>query len=210
MGRLPSQGVGWYRRKFEITSADKGKAVYLEVDGAMSYAIVWLNGRFVGGWPYGYASFRLDLTPFVQEGDNQLAIRLDQAVESSRWYPGAGIYRDVWITKVNPVHVGQWGTYITSKSVSAQSATLDLTVSVENAASNGATEVEVETTIFEMDTATGKAGSQVGQFPKKTVSVKGGSIGSVNASVTVQNPKLWGPRPAQEPNMLVSLLMGKS
>jgi beta-galactosidase len=205
MGRLPSQGVGWYRRKFEITSADKGKAVYLEVDGAMSYAIVWLNGRFVGGWPYGYASFRLDLTPFVQEGDNQLAIRLDQAVESSRWYPGAGIYRDVWITKVNPVHVGQWGTYITSKSVSAQSATLDLTVSVENAASNGATEVEVETTIFEMDTATGKAGSQVGQFPKKTVSVKGGSIGSVNASVTVQNPKLWGPRPAQEPNMHVAI-----
>lgn len=206
MGRLPIQGVGWYRRKFSITPADEGKAVYLEVDGAMSYAAVWLNGILVGGWPYGYASFRLDLTPYVRSGDNQLAIRLDQALDSSRWYPGAGIYRNVWLTKVNPTHVGQWGTYITSRAVSSQSATLDLAVEVENAATTGGSaEVQVVTDIHELDAASGRAGAKVGQFPNATVSVGPASIRATNGSVTLQNPKLWGPRPAQEPNMHVAI-----
>ena len=113
MGRLPSQGVGWYRKKLNIAAADKGKSIYLEVDGAMSYAMVWLNGNLVGGWPYGYNSFRLDLTPYINYGSvNQLAIRLDNPNNSSRWYPGGGIYRNVWLTKVNPLQVAQWGTFI--------------------------------------------------------------------------------------------------
>jgi beta-galactosidase len=206
MGRLPSQGVGWYRRKISIALEDKGKAAYLEVDGAMSYAMVWLNGNFVGGWPYGYASFRMDLTPYLQTGDNQLAIRLDQALDSSRWYPGAGIYRNVWLTKVNPTHVGQSGTWITSRSVSAQAATLDLVVQVENAAvSGGPMEVQVATDVHLLDASTDKAGAKVGQFPSANISVKAGSILSTNRSVTLQNPKLWGPRPAQEPNLHVAI-----
>ena len=75
MGRLPSQGVGWYRRKLNIPVTDKGKSIYLDIDGAMSYAMVWLNGNLVGGWPYGYNSFRLDLSPYINFGSaNQLAI----------------------------------------------------------------------------------------------------------------------------------------
>ncbi|KAL2023283.1 hypothetical protein VTK56DRAFT_3021 [Thermocarpiscus australiensis] len=206
MGRLPIQGVGWYRRKFVLTPADRDKAVYLEIDGAMSYATVWLNGNLVGGWPYGYASFRLELTPYLRPGNNQLAIRLDQALDSSRWYPGAGIYRNVWLTKVHPVHVGQWGTYITSRDVSAQTATLDLTVQVENAAKTGRpSEVQVVTDIHVLDAATGRAGAKVGQFANATVRVAADSVQSVNGSVTLQNPKLWGPRPAQEPNMHVAI-----
>jgi len=77
MGRLPIQGVAWYRRKIMMTAEDKDKTVYLDIDGAMSYAMVWLNGKLVGGWPYGYNSFRLELTPYLKSGaDNQLAIRL--------------------------------------------------------------------------------------------------------------------------------------
>src|SRR6185436_5135447 len=91
MGRLPVQGVGWYRRKLDIPSSDASKSIYLDIDGAMSYAMVWLNGNLVGGWPYGYNSFRLDLTPYIKPGgDNQLAIRIDNPANSSRWYPGAG------------------------------------------------------------------------------------------------------------------------
>jgi beta-galactosidase len=113
MGRLPSPGVAWYRKKLEIPESDAGKSIFLDVDGAMSYAIVWLNGNLVGGWPFGYASWRLDLTPYVVPGgENQLAIRLDNPPSSSRWYPGGGIYRNVWLTKTNPVHVGQWGTSV--------------------------------------------------------------------------------------------------
>lgn len=77
MGRLPIQGVGWYRKKIAVTAEDLKKVVYLDIDGAQSYAIVWLNGNLVGGWPYGYNSFRLDLTSYLKAGDdNQLAIRL--------------------------------------------------------------------------------------------------------------------------------------
>lgn len=116
MGRLPVQGVAWYRRKIEIPPGDIGKQIYLDIDGAMSYAMVWFNGNLVGGWPYGYNSFRLDLTPYIKTGgENQIAIRIDNPNHSARWYPGAGLYRNVWLTKTNPVHVSQWGTFITTK-----------------------------------------------------------------------------------------------
>ena len=89
MGRLPSPGVAWYRNKLTFTEADKGKSILLDVDGAMSYAMVWLNGHLVGGWPFGYASWQVDLTPYVNyHSDNQLAIRIDNPAASSRWYPG--------------------------------------------------------------------------------------------------------------------------
>src|SRR5687768_9918275 len=77
-GKLPWWGVGWYRKHFAVPTVDKGKQFYLDIDGAMSYATVWLNGKFVGGWLYGYASFKLDLTPYIAFGsDNVIAIRLD-------------------------------------------------------------------------------------------------------------------------------------
>ena len=110
MGRLPSAGVGWYRKKLNIPAADAGKSIFLDVDGAMSYSTVWLNGQIVGGWPYGYASWRVDLTPYVKPGgENELVIRLDNPPDSSRWYPGGGIYRNVWLVKTSPVHVGPMG-----------------------------------------------------------------------------------------------------
>ena len=99
----------------------------------MSYATVWLNGQLVGGWPYGYASFRLDLTPYVKPGgDNTLAIRLDNPRDSSRWYPGGGIYRNVWLEKTSPVHVDHWGTYVTTPQVSASAATVAIQTTVRN------------------------------------------------------------------------------
>ena len=106
-GRLPYFGVAWYRKHLALPAADAGKQIYLELDGSMSYTTVWCNGQIVGGWPYGYSSWRVDLTPYVKAGaDNVLAIRLDNPDNSSRWYPGGGIYRNVWLTKTAPVHIG--------------------------------------------------------------------------------------------------------
>ena len=103
-GKLPWWGVGWYRKHFTAAASERGKQFYLDIDGAMAYATVWLNGRFVGGWPYGYASFELDLTPYMECGsENVVAIRLDNPPDSSRWYPGGGIYRNVWLVKTSPV-----------------------------------------------------------------------------------------------------------
>jgi beta-galactosidase len=91
MGRLPIFGVGWYRRTLDIAKEDEHRQVYLDVDGAMSYAMVWLNGKLIGGWPYPYNSFRLDLTPHLHfDGENRLAVRLDNPVESARWYLEVG------------------------------------------------------------------------------------------------------------------------
>ena len=89
--KLPWWGVAWYRKHVELPASDAARNVFLDVDGAMFYASIWVNGRLVGGWPYGYASWRINLTPFLKFGaDNVLAIRLDNPQVSSRWYPGGG------------------------------------------------------------------------------------------------------------------------
>ncbi|KAF2279034.1 glycoside hydrolase [Westerdykella ornata] len=207
MGRLPSNGIGWYRRKLEIPSDEitAGKSIFLDIDGAMSYAAVWLNGQLVGGWPYGYNSFRLDLTPYAKAGDNLLAIRLENALDSSRWYPGGGIYRNIWLVKVDATHVGQYGTRITTSAVSSQSATVNVVVDVENKG-NTSRKVDVVTDIFELDPATGKAkGNAVATLARATVDVASGAKKAVNGSTTVSNPKLWGPVPAQKPNLYVAI-----
>lgn len=131
-GKLPYQGIGWYRKTF--TAEQKaGERTYIDFDGAMANAKVWLNGKYVGTWPYGYNSFRLDLTPFIKAGEqNVLAVRLDTENWESRWYSGAGIYRHVWLVKCRPVHVAHWGTYLTTPEVSDQSATVRMEVTLEN------------------------------------------------------------------------------
>ncbi|HLG41398.1 MAG TPA: beta galactosidase jelly roll domain-containing protein, partial [Chitinophagaceae bacterium] len=174
MGRLPSHGVAWYRRKLDITGADNGKTIYLDIDGAMSYAMVWCNGYLVGGWPYGYNSFRLDLTPYVKPGgNNQLAIRLDNPNNSSRWYPGGGIYRNVWLTKVNPVHIVQWGTFISAKNVTALSATIDLAVDIENKSAINQN-IEVVTEVYALNDRLSKTEKKVATFPNSVLTVQAG------------------------------------
>ncbi|KAF2819255.1 glycoside hydrolase [Ophiobolus disseminans] len=207
LGRLPINGVGWYRKSLSLDPAliKSGKSIFLDVDGAMAYAAVWLNGQLVGGWPFGYNSFRLDLTPYAKAGDNTLAIRLDNALDSSRWYPGAGIYRNVWLVTVDPVHVSHFGTYVTTPSVSAQMATVRLVVELENKG-NRSGAVEVATEVFQLDAASRKAsGNAVAKFPSTTVNLVGKTKQKVNGSVTITNPQLWGPPPTQKPNEYVAV-----
>ncbi|KAI1373888.1 glycoside hydrolase family 2 protein [Hypoxylon crocopeplum] len=205
MGALPINGVGWYRRNLVISSSDTDKSIFLDIDGAMSNSAVWINGQIVGGWPYGYNSFRLDLTPYVKTGDNILAIRIDNPLNFSRWYPGAGLYRNIWLVKVDQTHVNQYGTYIRTPVVSAESADVDLTVEIENKM-NVSRQVEVKTDVYVFDAETGQAGADViFSFPQATASVAASSRQFVNASVTVENPRLWGPKPEQEPNMYVAV-----
>ena len=154
MGRLPSPGIAWYRRKLDIPASDADKSIFLDVDGAMSHAMVWLNGHLVGGWPYGYASWRLDLTPYlVPGGENQLAIRLDNPPDSARWHRRRNLSQcladqDAARSR-RPV-----GTRITTKNVSKSSAEIHLEVTIENDSKQTAN-VSVATEIFALD-ASGK------------------------------------------------------
>jgi beta-galactosidase len=204
MGRLPSHGVAWYRKKLDIPVTDAGKSIFLDIDGAMSYAMVWLNGYLVGGWPYGYSSWQLDLTPFIKPGgENQLSIRLDNPNRSSRWYPGGGIYRNVWLVKTNPVHVGRFGTHITTNEVSKSSAKINLAITITNDSKKDAT-VEITTKLFTLNSEGKKAGNAVACFTALKSKVSAGENAEVENSVKLENPKLWGPKPTQTPNLYVA------
>ena len=205
MGRLPVNGVGWYRRKITVSDSDLSRNIFLDIDGAMSYAMVWLNGNLVGGWPYGYNSWRVDLTPYLKPGaDNQLAIRVDNPNYSARWYPGAGIYRNVWLTKTNKVHVTQWGTYITSTNVSNQSATIQLKVDVENTA-NADAKVEIETDIYTLSSRGLKSKRPVHSFQRLKSYVTAGNSHQFQAQTELKNPLLWGPYPEQTPHLYLAV-----
>ena len=178
-GRLPCFGQVWYRKHLELPTSDTGRQIYLDVDGAMSYAIVFVNGQLVGGWPYGYASWRLDITPFIKTGtDNVIAIRLDNPPDSSRWYPGGGIYRNVWLTKTSPVHVGHWGTYITTPEVTADSASINLQVTLDNNSKNDAN-VSVSTQIFLVDKEGKRIGTPAADISAMNTSVKAGDSATI-------------------------------
>lgn len=205
MGRLPVFGVGWYRRNLPISSDDRNKRIFLEVDGAMSYAMVWLNGHLVGGWPYPYNSFQLDLTPYVRFGEeNLLAVRLDNPVESARWYPGGGIYRNMWITKVAKTSIGQWGVKIEARDVGDEDAMIDLVVSLENQGEDTTVGLTVSTEIYELDVKTEELGKMVVQSFGKTEVGQSGKAKAMQ-SIKVQSPRLWGPPPTQTPHLYAAV-----
>jgi beta-galactosidase len=131
-GGLPYAGIGWYRKHIFIPAADQGQSFDLVFDGAMSHAKVYVNNQFAGEWPYGYASFRFPISHLLHPGkDNVIAVRLENKVQSARWYPGAGIYRNVWLVKNNPVHIAHWGSFITTPEVSADRAKVQLRISID-------------------------------------------------------------------------------
>ncbi|MDF7826829.1 beta-galactosidase GalB [Pontiellaceae bacterium B12227] len=133
-GKLPWAGIGWYRKSFQSLESDAGKKIFIDFDGSMSGTQVWLNGEYVGEWPYGYSSFRLDLTDKIKVGqENTIAVRLDNKANSSRWYPGGGIYRNVWLVKTDPVHIDHWGVFVTTPLVSANEATVKVVTDVVGA-----------------------------------------------------------------------------
>lgn len=131
-GALPG-GIGWYRKTFIVDKADEGKRLYIDFDGVYMNSEVFINGHSLGVRPYGYVSFSYDLTPHIKwGGKNVVAVRVDNAEQpNSRWYSGCGIYRNVWLTKLNPVHIAQWGTFITAEDVSKNSARLNIRTKIQ-------------------------------------------------------------------------------
>lgn len=208
-GKLPWVGVGWYRKHFTVRddAGTPGDArTFLDIDGAMSHALVWCNGRFVGGWPYGYTSFRLDLTPHLKTDgtENVLAIRLDNPPASSRWYPGAGLYRHVWLVRTAPVHVSHWGTHVTLEEVSADAATVKIQLRTDNAVQARA-KIEIRNDFFEADGQGKAVGEAVASTPGREYFVVPGPPQIIQAGrhkATIAHPKLWDP---EHPNLYVAV-----
>jgi beta-galactosidase len=184
-GGLPIAGVGWYRKSFRLPRGAKGRFVSVEFDGAMANAQVWLNGTLLGGRPYGYIGFGFDLTPYLRRDGaaNVLAVRLAPEVDSSRWYPGAGVYRNVWLDVTGPLHVARWGTYVTTPEVSAQHATVAVRTEVRNRGA-AAAGVSVRTRVLD---AAGRAVAETTQ----ALNIAPDGTATAEASLPVAQPQLW-------------------
>jgi len=133
-GALPG-GIGWYRKTFSLDKADTGKQIFIDFDGVYQNSEVWINGHYLGKRPYGYSSFRYDLTPFLNFGEmkNIIAVRVDNSLQpNSRWYTGSGIYRNVWLIKTGKTIVSHWGVFVTTPEISGNSAKVNIEVKIEN------------------------------------------------------------------------------
>ncbi|HVS72521.1 MAG TPA: glycoside hydrolase family 2 TIM barrel-domain containing protein [Phycisphaerae bacterium] len=190
-GRLQYAGAVWYRRHLDLPAADAGKQLYLDIDGAMSYALVWINGQFAGGWPYGYSSFRIDMTPFLKPGqDNTIAIRLDSPDRASRWYPGAGMYRNVWLVKTNPVHVAHWGTAVTTPQPTEASATVQVKAAIDNDGGASA-QVTVTHRVYALGADGMRAGAPLAETTVRNVEINAHASADTDASMKLAAPRLW-------------------
>ena len=176
-GGLPYTGTGWYRIRFDIPDYSPGKRVEILFDGAMSRSQVYLNGKFVGYRPYGYVSFHYDISEYMNPDgrDNVLAVRLDNLPESSRWYPGAGLYRNVHVIVTDKVHVPVWGTQVTTPAVSREEAVVNIKVTVDGA--DG-----ISTEIRDAE------GRTVALSDRAERSVTG-----FEQNLSIENPALWSP-----------------
>ncbi|MFW2348422.1 MAG: glycoside hydrolase family 2 TIM barrel-domain containing protein [Wenyingzhuangia sp.] len=135
-GKLPWKGEGWYRKKITVEKKQEGKRLYLIFDGIMAFPKIYINGKLAGGWDYGYNSFYLDITDYVNYGEeNLLAIHANTKKHDSRWYPGGGIYRKVQLLFTNQTHVGIWGNYIITPTIKNNFAEVRVNSSITNSSS---------------------------------------------------------------------------
>lgn len=130
-GGLPFVGVGWYRLEFDVPDYRPGRRVELLFDGAMSHPCVYVNGQYAGGWEYGYNAFSLDITPYVKAEGNILAVRLYNETEQSRWYPGAGLFRNVHLLTTDAAHIPTWGVQVLTPRVTDREATVEVRTAVD-------------------------------------------------------------------------------
>lgn len=183
-GGLPYVGIGWYRNTFNVDHFKKvEKRVSLLFDGAMSEARVYVNGKEACFWPLGYNSFHCDVTDLLNADgkDNVLAVRLENKPQSSRWYPGAGLYRNVHVVVTDEVHIPVWGTYITTPFVSEEYASVKLKTEIENSDNN---DVRIVTEILDAD-------NKVVATKDNTLKINHGKPFEQN--FIVNNPNLWSP-----------------
>jgi beta-galactosidase len=181
-------GTGFYRKIFRLDSSDLGRKVALEFDGIFRNSSVWVNGHHLMDHRSGYTSFHVDITDVARygdEGENCILIRVDAGAVEGWWYEGCGIYRHVWLTKTGRVHVGKWGTYITTPRVSAGKADVSIETTVANETAEPLT-VEVETTVLD---PRGRAVAR----KRSTAEIGPDFSAVVRQVVAVKRPELWSP-----------------
>jgi len=185
-------GTAWYRNAFKISKEDQGKTVYLQFDGVYMNADVWVNGYHLGNHPYGYTPFYYDLTPYLLPvgKENVIAVQVKNEGRNSRWYSGSGIYRHVWLTLVNPIHVDVWGVNVTTSKVSEISSDIQVVTTINNKGTKNESSI-ILTEIID-------AKGNVAATAKMKATVSAGSKTEAKQIIPISKPKLWSP---QLPNL---------
>jgi beta-galactosidase len=179
-------GTGWYRKTFIIPSDAEGKIFKIMFDGVYMNTDVWLNGVHLGNHPYGYTAFEYDITNHLKFGEkNVLAVQVKNEGRNSRWYSGSGIYRHVWLTEKDPVHVKTWGVAVTTPMVERSSAKVDISVNIENQ-SNRNKKIQVQYRIF-------NSGGEEITVTTYSEKLNSGMEITKKGSLKVSNPELWSP-----------------
>jgi beta-galactosidase len=190
-GLLPWKGIGWYRKHFIVSENDKEKRIYIDFDGAMANAKVWLNGKYVGEWPYGYTSFRLDLTPYLIIGkENIIAVRLDTKNWDSRWYPGAGLYRNVWLVKTSQLHIANNGVFCSTPEIKKERGMLSVEAEVESHI-NDPLLVTVKALVFKLNDKFELSSAPVAESVVVTATVPAMKDHDFRFDIPVKDPVLW-------------------
>ncbi|MCA0756290.1 DUF4982 domain-containing protein [Paenibacillus sp. N4] len=186
-GYLPG-GIGWYRKAFTLPQHLEGKRVYITFEGVYNYSQVWCNSYYIGQRPFGYSTFTYDLTDFVRfgGGDNVISVKVNHKdIADSRWFTGSGIYRDVYLTVTDQIHIDQYGVFVTTPAVSVEQATVAVQVRLANETLEDA-QVQIQNTL--LDDTGAVVGAAAG-----SVSAAGGEGAEAGQTITVKKPKLWSP-----------------
>jgi len=184
-GALPG-GIGWYRKTFTLPEVDRNKSVFIDFDGVYMNSNVWINGHLLGNRPYGYSSFRYELTPYLNYGNkpNVISVRVDNSKQpNSRWYSGSGIYRNVWLITTNKIHVDHWGTFVSTPHVNDKEATVSVETTIRNEIT-ASTPLTLRTILYDKD------GKEVASSSVKG-SIAGRSSKTFSQELKIANPELW-------------------
>ncbi|MEP7005948.1 MAG: beta-galactosidase GalA [Sphingomonas bacterium] len=199
--RYPETSIGWYRRAFEIPESDRGRRIWIEFDGALRDAVVFVNGSFIGRNDNGYAPFRFDVTDFLAYGaKNVVVVRLDASFGDGWFYEGAGLYRHVWLTKHDPLHIGKWDSVVRAAPADG-GAKLDLATVVENEGDQPA-EAAIEWTILDAD------GHTVATATAPARQIAPGASADFSAAATIAAAQLWAPGQPYLYSAVVKVLSG--
>jgi beta-galactosidase len=184
-GAYLNGGIGWYRKTFTLPDSAKGKRIAILFDGAYMDSDVYLNGQKLGNHPYGFTSFSYDLTPGLKYGSdtNVLAVRLNVVQPCCRWYSGAGLYRHVWLIATTPVHIAQWGTYITTPKAAADGSEVHVATSVQN---DGASAGNATLTTILLD----PSGKEVAR-KEDTQNAAAGATTAFDQTIALPTAQLW-------------------
>lgn len=194
-------GLGWYKKTFTVAAADSTKITSIVFDGVYCNSEVWINGHYLGKRPNGYISFEYNLTPYLKFGDaqNEILVKVHNQQPNSRWYSGSGIYRNVWLQTTDRLHVGEYGTFVTSPKISADNAVvaIETTIKNENASAKEAT---VITTLYKGD-------SEVTSVSQK-INLAANTQKTIKQETTVSNPVLWNIESPELYNAITEIKVG--